>query len=180
MASAEVFRFEIGPLTIPIAADALSAWIERASAGEQLCYATGPAPLQNHATFVLARAQAEAGRVTLFQPRRGDSLGFDFVVRRIADRQADASPAPRVAATDDIAERVYARLKNLAALGHPCDTDAELAQRFRLRNADAASYVLRKLKDRGQIRVENRGPLERRIVTIVATGKATTPKREAR
>jgi hypothetical protein len=56
-------------------------------------------------------------------------------------------------------------------------TDAELARECGLKDADAASYVLRKLKgeDAGhrRIRILNYGPRERRVAVIVATGAAT-------
>lgn len=173
-------RFAIEALTIPIAADVFADWIAQAGAHQRIPYAVGPSPLRDHPTFVQARAMEKAGLVDLFQSRRGDGRGFDYLAIRRADPQPRA-PAPIAAGAEDaLTEKVYGRLKNLAALGHPCDTNVALARLCDLPDADAASYRIRKLRDAGRIVVENRGPLERRIVTIVATGKSTAPKREAR
>lgn len=175
---AEVPRFALPPLTIPIAADALQRWADAAQAGDRIAYAHGPEPWRGHATFVLAGALAAAGMVTLFQPRRPGSAIFDFIAeRRAADVPPHAIETQLRATLDPEEDRVFALLRNLAAIGHSCPTDEAIAKRLGLSGADAASYRMRKLRAAGLIRVENRGPLKPRVVTIVADGRQTAKGR---
>lgn len=171
-------RFQIGPLTIPIAADVLEAWAKDARSGDRLAYAYGRQEMPDHATFAAARALRVAGRINTHLQRRTDGLGFDFLAVRRRDEApaAEAAPAPP-AIEDEAMEKIFRALKRAANFGLVCPTDAELALECGLKNAAAARYRRDLCAAAGWIRVENQGPNWRRIVTIVGTGKRTKPGR---
>ena len=164
-----------GARTIPIAADALESWADNAEPGQRITYASGPAELPEHPTFVLAGSLRRQGAVITHIKRRDDGGGFDFLAVR---RARDVAEQVRNTATvddDDLDQIVLRELRRCASLQWACPTNAELARRCGLKDALQASYRMRKLIEAGHILVEGRGPMQRRIVTIVATGKQTVP-----
>src|SRR3546814_17692000 len=63
--------------------------------------------------------------------------------------------------------------RRAANRGQVCPTNTELARQLALKNGEAARYEFNQLVAGGHIRVANFGPLMRRVVTIVASGKTT-------
>lgn len=169
-AGGEAPRFAIGPLTVPIDADVFAELVKRAKPGERVTYAEGPVALAGHPTFTRARAMRDAGLVELFQPRRGDNRGFDFLAVRLARAPDGAADAPKLPGD---AEAMLALYSERAEAGQVCPTDGEAVTALGLINRRRAQYCRDVLATAGLIRVESRGPLMRRIVTIVATGKRT-------
>ncbi|WP_447727255.1 hypothetical protein [Sphingomonas koreensis] len=101
--------------------------------------------------------------------------GRNYIAIRCAIDIA-APPIERHAAPvqeDELADRVLRRLRRAANLGLVCPTNAELARDCGLKDADAASYRLRKLIGNKLIRVDDQGPNARRIVTIIESGRST-------
>lgn len=155
-------------------------WVERAKPGEDVVYAEGVRPADLIGGFV--RSQADAGLVTMTSKRVDGRLRF------IAQRLPDPRPSERIARGPQhrgrfakrqvkgrrTAERlIYKLLCEAARCNRPCPTNSELAARVGLSGAVAASYRVRRLVAAGDIIVEEPSPLERRVVTIVATGKQT-------
>jgi hypothetical protein len=169
--------FKLGPLSTAIDAGELEAWAAGAEPGAVKVYCEGPMLLQAAASVLLARELYEEGLVRLHFRR--SPKGFQYYALRQVPPVEPVTPK-RVAVPvpddqDDHDEAVFRLLKRRANLGQPCSTNAEIATEIGLPNADAASYRVRKLHAAGLIRVEDRGPNERRIVTIVETGKRTVP-----
>ena len=160
--------------------DQFRSWAERARPGDDVVYATGVRP--GDAIGAAVRALHESGLVTMTAKR------VDGGFRHIAQRLADPRPTVRVAkgaeqrgrfAKRDVKGRrtverlIYKILVEAARRGVPCPTNAEIAIRVGLSGAVAASYRMRRLVASGRIEVDEPSPLERRVVTIVATGKRT-------
>jgi hypothetical protein len=163
----------------------LSDWAERAQAGEDVVYCTGVRP--DDMIGAAARALRESGIVTL-TTRRMAAGGFRFIAQRLADPRPSQIRARRRTnsgqfrpgqcqpASGDAKRTTRAVLRLLVQAANrdaPCPTNAEIAVRVGLNGSVAASYRMRRLVRDGLIQVEEPGPLERRIVTIVATGKKT-------
>jgi hypothetical protein len=170
-------RFAIGPLGYAIEETAMREWMARAKAGDRVVYANGYALPQKAPAVALARTWGAEllvdltfarvdGKFEYYATRRSDPVG-----QAASDARAQAVTAAMggKAATS----RVFRRLRSLAAQSLPCDTNAELARECELPNADAASYQLRKLAGQGAITIDDQGPGQRRIVTIVDSGKRT-------
>jgi len=64
-------------------------------------------------------------------------------------------------------------LRGAARAGRPCPSNAEIARRCGLKDADRARYRIRQLRDAALIRVETVAAEPRRVVTIVNSGKRT-------
>lgn len=158
----------------------LSDWAERAQAGEDVVYCTGVRP--DDMIGAAARALRESGIVTL-TTRRMPAGGFRFIAQRLADPRPSkirarrrSNPGQFLPASGDAKRTTRAVLRLLVQAANrdaPCPTNAEIAVRVGLNGSVAASYRMRRLVRDGLIEVEEPGPLERRIVTIVATGKKT-------
>ncbi len=158
----------------------LSDWAERAQAGEDVVYCTGVRP--DDMIGAAARALRESGIVTL-TTRRMPAGGFRFIAQRLADPRPSqirarrrSNPGHFLPAAGDAKRTTRAVLRLLVQAANrdaPCPTNAEIAVRVGLNGSVAASYRMRRLVRDGLIQVEEPGPLERRIVTIVATGKKT-------
>lgn len=162
--------------------DQLSSWAAKAKPGEDVVYSTGVRPGDKIGAAV--RALHDAGVVALTSKRvaADQGGGFRFIAQRLADprpSQRLRRPAPqgRFAAASDDAKRtlrmVLRQLVRAAKRGEPCPTNAELARAVGLKDAVAASYRMRRLVKDGAIVVEEPSPLERRVVTIVASGAQT-------
>lgn len=157
-----------------------SQWAARARPGEDVVYSTGVRP--GDAIGAAVRAMQESGVVALTSKRVEG--GFRFIAQRLADPRPSQllkrGPehrgrfARREVKGRRAPERlIYKLLVEAARRGAPCPTNAELATRTGLSGAVAASYRMRRLVQSGQIVVQEPSPLERRVVTIVATGKST-------
>ncbi len=156
--------------------DQLARWAERAAPGEDAVYCTGPRPSQE--IGAAAMALRERGLVTIKHKRVEG--GFRFIAERLGGpaRVRSAEHRGRFARRESKERRtaetiIYRLLKSAAQAGQPCPTNAELAARAGLSGAVAASYRMRRLVKAGKIVVAEPSPLERRVVTIVATGKST-------
>jgi hypothetical protein len=154
-------------------------WAARAARGEDVVYAIGERP--DPAIAPVARQLAEAGVVALTSRRAGN--GFRFIAQRLPDPRPSQmrarTPVNRgrfVLSAHDGKMTTRAVLRVLAQAanrGLPCPTNAELARRVGLNGPVAASYRVRRLVQAGLIVVDEPSPVERRVVTIVATGKST-------
>lgn len=156
----------------------MSHWAERALPGEDVVYSTGVRPAEKIGAAV--RALHDSGVVALTS-KRVDG-GFRFIAQRLADPRPSqhvrkAAPRGRFSPASDDAKRtthmVLRQLARAAKRGDPCPTNAELARAVGLKDAVAASYRVRRLVKDGAIVVEEPSPLERRVVTIVASGHRT-------
>jgi hypothetical protein len=176
-AAAPTPRFAIGPLGYAIEEKAMRDWIARAKAGDTIAYANGYALPQKAPAVALARTWSDERLVDLTSARVDGK--FEYRATRRSDPVGQAASNARAQAVsaamggNEATTRVLRRLRSLATQTLPCDTNAELARECELPNADAASYQLRKLAGQGAITVEDMGPGERRIVTIVGSGKRT-------
>lgn len=156
--------------------DQMHAWLRRAAPGESVVYSAGDRPGREIAG--VARALHEAGLVSLTSKRSAE--GFRF----IAERRATPIGAPATGRSNRgrfrikppvrrSAETTILRVLRMAAdRGQPCPTNAELAAIAGLSGAVAASYRMRRLVAAGKIAIAEPGPLERRVVTILAAGAA--------
>lgn len=157
----------------------LISWAQRARPGEDVAYFTGDRP--SEALRSVVRDLSAQGLVVPTTKRAG--AGFRFIAQRLeAPRPSQLRARARVnpgqfRQSSDHAKRVggaVLRLLSRAAnRGQACPTNAELARALGLKDAVAASYRVRCLVRAGKIRVEEPSPTERRVVTIVATGKST-------
>ncbi len=162
--------------------DQMSRWAERALPGEDVVYSTGVRPAEKIGAAV--RAMRDSGVVALTSKRLSAEQGggFRFIAQRLADPRPSqhvrkAAPRGRFAPASDDAKRttrmVLRQLARAAKRAEPCPTNAELARAVGLKDAVAASYRVRRLVKDGAIVVEEPSPLERRVVTIVASGLRT-------
>lgn len=154
-------------------------WAERAQPGEDVVYAEGVRP--GAAIGAMVRGLRDAGLVAMTSKRVDGRLRF--IAQRLPDprpsqlraRQVSQRGRFQLAANDGaMTTRAVLRiLQQAAARGLPCPTNEELAKRVGLNGKVAASYRVRRLVQLGKISVEEPSPLERRVVTILATGKQT-------
>lgn len=169
-------RFSIGPLAMAIELAALEAWLDAAAPGDQIIYASGPALPRSADAVVRVRALIEARRVTAFTARRGGIT--DFIAQRRADpvrvAAGDGAIGGAVAGVGaDNQAAVLRMIRRAINLGKPCPTNAEIAAACGLPNADAASYLFRKLVRDGVIISTDHGPRMRRVVRVAGGGKST-------
>ncbi|MEV4934584.1 winged helix-turn-helix domain-containing protein [Sphingobium sp. LSP13-1-1.1] len=156
--------------------DQFASWVARAAPGDDVVYSMGDRP--EKAIGEAVRALHEQGLVALTSKRGAN--GFRFIAQRLPDPKPVRGPehrgryARREIKGRYTAERMILKILSAAAeKGQPCPTNAELARRVGLSGAVSASYRMRRLVAAGKIVVEEPSPLERRLVTIVATGKQT-------
>jgi hypothetical protein len=157
----------------------LSRWAARARPGEDVVYSTGVRP--GDAIGAAVRKLHASGMVALTS-KRVDG-GFRFIAQRLPDPRPSQmqgrklTPRGRFTVGADSAKAttrmVFQLLRRAAQRDEPCPTNAQLARMVGLKDAVAASYRVRRLVRDGLIRVEEPSPLERRVVTIVASGKQT-------
>lgn len=162
--------------------DDLRDWSRGAEAGAALCLGTPIAALPA-STAAAVRSLTDARVIDIARVRVA-SEKYSFIVQRRTGRyidRADMRPVKSRARGGDHARRagtVERRLLKLlmvaASRGLPCPTNAAIARAVGLPDDNAASYRLRRLQQRGLIRVEvSADPRRLRIVTIVASGKTT-------
>lgn len=109
-------------------------------------------------------------------PQQRSGQHFLYRVRRTRSPRP-SRPLPAVGAVQQDAEAelmlVKAVLRSAARAGAPCPSNAEIARRCGLSDADRARYRMRQLRETGVIRVEAIAAEPRRVVTIVSNGKRT-------
>lgn len=175
------FGYVMPELTVAISEASLERWRVAAAAGARIIYANGPTAMRDDSTFIRVRQLTAAGELLIFQRRTADGR-FDFIAER---RIVDTADAPIAVIARQLTGKdalVYALLRNIASLANFCPTNAEIAGRLELsdhntRGAQCVSDRIKRLRELGLIRVEGRGPLQRRIVTIVESGDQTAPGR---
>ncbi|GEM_PF-2667933 len=156
--------------------DDLQDWARAAPAGTSLCL--GVASAVPASTQPALRALTDAGLIDIARRRVGDGR-YSFEVQRRSRRYVPAAqPKPRggmhVRRAGTVERRVLKLLLVAATKGLSCPTNAAIARAVGLADGIAASYRLRRLQMRGLIRVEvPADPRLHRVVTIIASGKAT-------
>jgi hypothetical protein len=150
------------------------AWLKTAMPDAELVYATGHLPVWSKAPARM-RAAAEVGLVALFQdrPKRGIK---HYIAHRTAREWFDfMAPAALTAGhtRTDEENRLLDLLIECADNGHLCPSNAALAGELDLTDGLRASYLLGCLEKQGLITREPTDWVPGRIITIVATGKAT-------
>lgn len=159
-------RFTIGPLSMAIELAALEAWLAGSVRGDRIVYARGPDLPRSTAAVKRVTALIEARRVIALRERKPG--GWDFIAERRAD-PVEAVPPPVAGGLNDVLRLLRRRIN----LGQPCPTNAEIAAECNLRNADAASYLFKKLVRAGEIISTDHGPRMRRVVRIAGGAKST-------
>lgn len=160
----------------------LEEWFAGAAAGQQAIYGTGPTGVPGHPVQVLVNEWARTGEIVkLPNVRLGPNMWRYALVRARPGSRAAADERgrkARVSADADWREtdagRIYMTLVRAANLGLPCPTNAGLAEAAGLKDADAARYQVKLLRDSGQIEVllSGAGRCFRRV-RIVETGRWT-------
>jgi hypothetical protein len=157
--------------------DDLRDWAREASPGTSLCL--GVASSVPASTQPALRSLSDAGVIDVARRRVGPER-YSFVVQRRSARYIDRQPAMprrggmRVRRAGTVERRILKLLLIAVARDLPCPTNATIAKLVGLRDELAASYRLRKLQERGLIRIAvPADPRLHRVVTIVASGKTT-------
>lgn len=149
----------------------VKAWLASAPAGAELVYASGvhlPIWAKGPA---LMRDMAALGIVELFHQR--PSRGQKHYIARMTGREVRDFGQPMARTRSDEESRLLDLLTECADNGHLCPSNAALATELDLTDGLRASYLLGCLEKRGLITREATDWVPGRIVTIVATGKAT-------
>lgn len=157
--------------------DDLNAWARDASPGTSLCL--GVASSVPPSTQPALRSLSDAGVIDVARRRIGPER-YSFVVQRRTARFVDRPPVAarrggmRARRAGTVERRLLKLLLAAASRHLPCPTNAAIAKLVGLRDELAASYRLRKLQERGLIRIAvPADPRLHRVVTIVASGKTT-------
>ena len=192
-------RFVLGPLTLYAELWEMEAWLETANPGDELRYATGPALGRDAPAGKLARQWADEGEVLLVQRRPGPGKPPEYLAirreppvrprggsRGVALGMASARAMRRGSARPDLAAspdfegseegRMLAALTEAADAGDVCPSNGALARRLDLKTRDRAQYLITRLARAGLIRVASDSSFDGRVVTIVATGRATAAR----
>lgn len=159
----------------------LEEWFAGAAAAAKCIYATGPALDPRNPVKQLIDEWLRTGEaLPLPQMRLGPGLfRYSFQRARPSRRAApDEKQRTRVTVDADWREtekgRVFMFLVRAANRGLPCPTNASLAEVAGLRDADAARYQMRLLRDEGRIEVVLSGAGRSfRRVRIMETGRWT-------
>ena len=154
----------------------MRAWLVRASTGDEMIYATGPA-IGDHAAARCAREMADTGMVELFQRRSGKPHCFDYCARRVdvcRPRPQNTSTLPSPDTRQQLT-RLLGVLRKAAERGHPCPSHSETARALGLpspatRGRRRAQYLFERLEAEQRIAVTREGTT--RVVTITAKGRA--------
>jgi hypothetical protein len=160
----------------------LEEWFAGAAAGAQAIYATGPSGVPSHPVQKLVNEWERTGEIVkLPNVRLGPNMWRYALVRARPQSRAAADQRgrkARVSADEDWREteagRIYMTLVRAANLGLPCPTNAQLAEVAGIKDADAARYQVRLLRDQGRIEVLLSGAGRSfRRVRITETGRWT-------
>ena len=156
-------------------AEAVEAWVKAARAGDELIYAEGHLPVWAKAPRRLRDLYAD-GLVALTMDHR--QTPKHYIAQRTA-RSWPASARPRRRVGRQIPNKdphlaVLAELlAEWAERGEPCRTNAAIARLMGIADKVRVSYLLRCLVGEGLIRNVAIAEPPFRVITIVATGKAT-------
>lgn len=152
-------------------------WARDATPGTSLCL--GVAASVPPATQPVLRSLSDAGVIDVARRKVGPEQ-YSFIVQRRSGRYIDRQPAPvrrggtRTRRAGTVERRILKLLLLAATREMPCPTNGAIAKLVGLPDDLAASYRLRKLQERGLIRVDvPADPRLHRVVTIVASGKKT-------
>lgn len=169
----ERHTFSIGPLCWAVTVTEFERWLASADPGARFVYAGGPVVPHEMAVVAIVREAVAAAEVTSHQ-RKVEGRWEYFVQRSRPDVEPRPGRSKRDAIpADSVKGLMLTILKAAATVGHPCPTNAEFAKRLGLKDAEAARYEFNQLAATGRIMVENRGPRQRRVVTIVSLGRST-------
>lgn len=167
----EAVGYSLPPLSWAVAAQDLHNFVRAAARGRRMVYARGVEPPRGHACWALAGELQAAGLVHLFERRRDGERQW------IAERSSRPLVAPQRPVTlldddprDAEIDRLYRVIRRVCRLGLPGPTNDELARRAELKNAERARYLLRALIAAGHVRVQDNGPRQRRIFTLLPEG----------
>ncbi len=159
----------------------LEEWFAGAAAGAQAIYATGPVTDPRHPVIQLVQGWIRTGEaLPLPQVKLGPGLyRYAFArarpnVRAAADQRGKTRVSADPEWRETEAGKIYMTLVRAANLGLPCPTNAALAEAAGMRDADAARYQVRLLREEGRIEVLLSGAGRSfRRVRIVETGRWT-------
>lgn len=151
----------------------LEAWLANARPGHSAIYAVGAALDRNEPVVKLVNDWIATSEVIPVQRRVDGALRYE--VQRITKAADDEATPRRLRLDAEFAEtpegHMLSHLSRLANMNVPCPSNPELAGVLGLRDGEAARYRFNNLVRAGHILVTSDG--ERRIVTIVKTGKRT-------
>lgn len=149
-------------------------WLARSKSGDRLLYGQGQQLVRGRTSEAMRGYQRD-GDVHLFQPRSATLPGaFDFIAIRRATPAALPARARVQDALDPAMRTIFQRLQRAANKGERCPTDAMLAALTQL-TVPQVKWRIRKLAQAKRIETMTVwvGPLQFRIVRIVATAKET-------
>ena len=152
----------------------LDGWAAQARLRERTIYGEGERPRQ-----AVARAAVrliDAGQIVTMR-RRMPSGAFLFIAEKrggVGPSRSAVRRARPFAARGRSAETIILRLiRDCVRVGAPCPTNAEFARRAGLSGAVSASYRLRRLVAAGKLKLDDFGPFERRVATVLPDGGST-------
>lgn len=154
-----------------ISAADFETWLARRGGSPDIIYAQGYSLPRGHIAVLLADQAQAAGLVDLVtrvamsaSTAAATDRWFHFIAQR---RSRAGAGGAADGATSDAADRVFAHIKRLALVGAPGPTNDEIARATGLKDADAARYQLGKLVSAGRVEIEDNGPRQRRIFSIL-------------
>lgn len=156
----------------------LTAWFKAAGPGSNVLFAAGPAVDWTEPAAALVKGWLDAGAVTVHPSGRDGNGALRHIVKRAFPPVDTATRVARDRDFDATCEgRVFRLIEEAALDGLPCPTNATIAELAGLRDADAASYRIKRLVAWGRLKVEAPHPAHDRgagrVVTIVASGLST-------
>ncbi|WP_219822606.1 hypothetical protein [Sphingomonas montanisoli] len=155
-------------------AGAVDAWVRNAQPGAKTIYARGHLPRWAKGPAIV-RDYAAIRLVALTQTRGADGI-CEYWVERTSAAFAELPgppPPPRPRRGDDEAQ-LLELLGEIAEAGQPCPSNFDLAHALDISGPDRVKYLLHCLQQASHITRAASDWAPGRIVTIVATGKATT------
>ena len=168
-------QFTIPALSVGIEVVVFERWLESAGAGDRIEYAAGPVEPRSLPIWKRVNQAVDEREVAPLRSRRVGG-GWQWLAERTAQRREGTLPCPSDA-PDAPELRLLKLLRRCANFDQVCPTNGEAAALLGLKNADAVRYLIGKLIEQRLIAVLDNGPNERRIVTILANGRATVPGR---
>lgn len=152
----------------------MALWMEQASPGAVLIYATGPW-LGNHAAAAMAREWQAQHRAELWQTRAARANCFDYHARKLPPRPA--APVMVRGGGDGDCGRMLALLEQIAAEALPCPTNEALADELGLGSKWKARHLFDRLVASGAVRLIEPARFGARVIEIAETGARTAPSR---
>lgn len=149
------------PSELPQAAspDALTAWIESASPGSQVIYASGAdLPVEAAGVRLVAEWIAAKRVHPLRQRDPRNPARWNFLAVKSGGRESDtsvlAAVTPKHAVNRVDMGRMLRLLRQIAARGEPCPSHRELSRMLGLKHRHAARYLLTRLVEDGKIALD--------------------------